>query len=119
MDNIINPAWFYWLNVVDNIRTTAEVVMFIVICTAFVTLLLTWFDDSCLTLQKAKKYLIVIGVILLVAIMIVLFVPSRQAMIEMQVARYATYDNVSLTVDGIKEIADYIVASVKDIVSGG
>ena len=36
-------------------------------------------------------------------------------MIEMQIARYATYENAEWTVDAIKNAVDYVVQAVKSL----
>jgi len=42
----------------------------------------------------------------------VIFIPSRNTMLEMQIARYATYENAEWTVETIKSAVDYIVQAI-------
>ena len=44
-----------------------------------------------------------------------MFVPSKEALIEMQVARFATYENAEWTLDTVKAAVDYIVESIKSV----
>ena len=47
--------------------------------------------------------------------LIVIFAPSKQTMIEMLVAKYATVDNAEWTADALKSLVDYIVQAAQAI----
>lgn len=125
MNYIINPIWFYFLSISDGLRTVAVVAMAIGCCGVIV-----YFIGSLMKQVNARygeddpdyrfglallKYgrLSLIG--LLVAIVIYIFVPSKDTLIEMQVAKFATYDNAEWTIDAIKNSVDYIVQAIQSI----
>lgn len=63
-----------------------------------------------------RKWMIAAVVIGLVLVIASIFIPSKQASVEMLVARTATFDNVNWTVQQVKEIIDYIVSALKGAV---
>lgn len=124
MEYVINPTWFYWLNIVDSVR---EVAFIYVVCFAVISLIALfvgwlcdiyedWPDDG--IKPPIKKMLVSLSITFVVAVLVLVFVPSKETLIEIQVAKLATYDNVALTVDGIKSVADYIVDAIKTIHGG-
>ena len=113
MNYIINPSWFYWLNVADTLK-------FVMIATVICEILLMfpiaiWFDELTLEEKKRKRLIKAAIVVFLVCALGAIFVPSKQTLIEMQVAKFATYENAEWTVDTIKSAVDYIVEAVNSI----
>ena len=114
---IINPMTFYWLSVLDAIRTLLLVVSIIGVAAA-VVLPLVFCAESCWDKDEKKKYikaLIAVLIVLFVSILLVVFIPSKQTMIEMMVAKYATTENAEWTVDALKSAVDYIVEAMKSV----
>lgn len=117
MNYIINPSWFYWLGVVDALK------VFFGIFVAFGTIgviiiLLSAHIDYRPEDKEYKEYMrcakiVICGVVLCVIGLI--FIPSKTTLIEIQVARYATYDNARWTVESIKSAVDYIVDAIKSM----
>ena len=62
-----------------------------------------------------KKATIVFAIISLMTLIISLFIPSKETLISMMIAKYATKENLSMTVEGIKSAVDYIVNTMKEI----
>jgi len=118
MEHVINPSWFYWLNVVDAVRGVACGYICLFAIVAIVTLLMAWLEDISYRDIKPKKTIVFLSITFVVTVLVLVFVPSKETMIEIQVARLATYDNVAMTVDGIKSVADYIVNAIKSINGG-
>lgn len=116
MNYIINPMWFYWINVVDTLRLVVSVTICISTAAALVAAIIAvvnsdWQDDGEYKLAvKVFKRMIALFVILCVALV---FLPSKNTLIEMQIARYATQENAELTIDAIKSAVDYIVQAIK------
>lgn len=138
MNYIIDPAVFYWINVLGTLQTVLAVFGSLLIVTGITLILIRWYcsddiydteydstqhkhvkvldkevADECNTMAKWAKACIPLGVILVVAS---IFIPGKVTGIEMLVARTATFDNMNLTVDGIKELIDYIVTAIKSAV---
>ncbi len=123
MNYIIDPAWFYWLNVIDTINTMILVLMILSIAGVIsfgVCLYICWCDNEGLVKlsqehKKTKRLMLISSVASLIFGILYTFCPSKETMIEMQVAKFATYQNVEWTVDSIKNAVDYIVQAIKSI----
>ncbi len=112
-DYIINPMWFYWLQVVDGIQGAFFVIailstMVLIIC-GIITFVL--YVDDCFEDESKKivKCLRPTVFILVVSMLLVIFIPSKQTLIEMEIAKHATYSNVESVKEQIKDAADYIL----------
>lgn len=116
MNYIIDPMWFYWVNVVDSLRVIGEAAGIISGIAAAVLFVLAAFaktiDDDDDGAKKFAKIGIRLGVITAISVALVVFIPSKQTLIEMQIARFATYENAEWTVETIKQAVDYIVEAV-------
>lgn len=116
MNYIINPMWFYWINVADTLRCIAIIAIIVSAVAALVSSVVVlvnsdWKDDCEYQFAvKAFKRMIILLVISCVAFV---FLPSKNTLIEMQIARYATPENAELTIDAIKSAVDYIVQAIK------
>jgi len=44
-----------------------------------------------------------------------IFIPGKTTSVEMLIAKTATFDNVNLSVQQIKDVVDYIVQAIKTI----
>lgn len=115
MNYIINPSWFYWIHLVEDLKT-------ILICIAILGAVLSILTLCCLddwTPDKEKKRMIKLAkisiIISLVCAIAFIFIPSKQTLIEMQVAKFATYENAEWTIDAIKSAVDYIVEAINSI----
>lgn len=116
MNYIIDPMWFYWVGIVDDLKgvlsvATATLIVATValfawgLCEKYVE------DNGCSAkaiIKKAYALMVIVAVFGLLAIA----VPSKQTLIEMQVARFATYENAEWTVDTIKQAVDYIIEAI-------
>lgn len=123
---IINPSWFYWLNVVDAIGTFFLVIVAVsiggiivstigyLICTDAIRSF-TYTDDEKARLPVWGKILKICVVSAAVFGVISVFIPSKNTLIEMQIARYATYENAEWTVETIKAAVDYIVEAINSL----
>lgn len=123
MTYIIDPKWFYWLNTMDNIKIFTYISTILLGCATLVIgiiSLVNWEaginygpDDAdykqAMRLFKILKKMIPFLIISAIA---AVFVPSKNTLIEMQVAKIATVENVEWTVDSIKEVVNYIVESM-------
>ena len=127
MNYIINPSWFYWLGVVNSMRgfmLAAFIVAIIIIGVALIvipwnTYIIHEFprvsDDERKTLQFFTKALkLAIGVCV-VSVLFLVFVPSKDTLIEMMIAKQATYENATWTVDALKSAVDYVVQAIQSL----
>lgn len=138
MNYIIDPSVFYWINVFGILQTVCAVICGVLL-TAGICCCIAYFyyrDDTTKRVYDEKKrdyvYIpdkdkldrihdlliltkvcFVLGTVLCVAS---IFIPGKVASVEMLIARTATFDNVNMTVDGIKDLVDYIVTAIKSAV---
>lgn len=119
MDYIINPMWFYWLQAVSAVQIALGViagllgVALMVAIVAALSNLEYGTDDKDFIL--GKRMCLIIFPIFFVTLLATLLIPSRETMISMMVAKYATLDNAQTVVDGIKSAADYIINAIKEV----
>ena len=117
MDPIINPALFYWMSVAESIGIYA----FILALISGITLVIVcgvyafdspWDEDEEKNFKKAIK---ILAIVLMLSILFSIFIPSKNTMIEMLIAKYATYDNANWTLETVKSAVDYIVEAIKSL----
>lgn len=104
----INPMWFYWLEVVDLIKFTAGLLFGLVLFALASVLMLYIVSESERDIKKSLMVLKPTIVVFVVLGLIVLFVPSKNTMIQMKVAENVTHENVDIATEIIKDTIDYI-----------
>lgn len=127
MNYIINPSWFYWLGVVHSMRgfmLTAFIVAVIIVGVALiiipvnVTLIRDYpsiSDDERKVVRFFTKALkVAIGVCVIGGLFLI-FVPSKDTLIEMMIAKQATYENATWTVDALKSAIDYVIQAIQSL----
>ena len=125
MNYIINPSWFYWLGVVHSMRgfmLTAFIVAIIVIGVALIIIPVnvklirdypSVSDDERKVVRFFTKALKVSIGVCVIGGLFLIFVPSKETLIEMMIAKQATYENTTWTVDALKSVVDYVIQSLK------
>lgn len=127
MNYIINPSWFYWLGVVDSMRgfmIAAFIVAIIIIGVSLIVIpvnvkLIQNYPSISDDERKAVRFFtkalkVAIGVCIVAGLFLV-FVPSKETLIEMMVAKQATYENATETVDALKSAVDYVVQAIQSL----
>lgn len=119
MDYIIDPMWFYWARVCNAVCTISAIfsaVLFIVAIFGVVFMIENRSygpeDKDYKTGKTIFKVACPLAIILLLA---AVFIPSKETLMEMLIARFATYSNAELTIDTIKDIVDYIMEAMKSV----
>ena len=111
MDYIIDPMWFYWLQVADDVKILSVIVGAIggVIAAAIWLWAVcsgeTSIEEGKRVAKIAKRYAIMFCLIFIISV----FIPSKQTLIEMEIAKHATYSNVECIKEQITDAADYIL----------
>lgn len=127
MNYIINPSWFYWLGVVNSMRgfmLVAFIVSIIIIGVALIIIpagvkIIQDYPNMCDGERKAVRFFtkalkVAIGVCVVGGLFLV-FVPSKETLIEMMVAKQATYENAIWTLDALKSAVDYVVQAIRSL----
>lgn len=143
---IIDPAVFYWINVLKYMHIVLAVAGGFLL-TGFIVLFCTYmyrnygltepekpydendryemryyqeklhnYTNDLKDVQKIRKYMLITLIAGTLLTLISIFIPDKQTSVEMLVARTATFDNVDWTVQQVKEIVDYIVSALKGAV---
>lgn len=127
MNYIINPSWFYWLGVVNSMRgfmLAAFIVAIIVIGASLIVIPVnvkliqdypSVSDDERKVVRFFTKALKVSIGVCIVGGLFLIFVPSKETLIEMMVAKQATYENATWTVDALKSAVDYVVQAIQSL----
>lgn len=129
MTYIINPMWFYWLSVADKVCQAAHTLAILLfICSAGAYIVTAAFkfnaiDDDGFNREcsdyiagtKAQRVATVLAVLAVIMSAIYAFIPSRETLIEMQIARFTTVENAEWALDAVKSATDYIVSAIKEL----
>ncbi len=121
MNYIINPWVFYLLNILENVVSGIVIALFIfgIVLVPYaiiwyVELSTSYYDDegkypSPLAIVKKWKIPLIICIVVLV------LTPSKETCYKMLIASQVTTENIESAKETVKEVADYIVESAKEI----
>ena len=126
MNYIINPWWFYFINIIDSFNIF---LLIITVLSGFIIIVFSILyiyglgegidygenDPNYKRSLKIKKPLRILIIVFIILILLVIFIPSKQVLVQMQVAKFATYENAELTMEAIKNATDYIIEAFKEI----
>lgn len=118
MEQIVNPAFFYWASVFSGLKVVS--IALTLTCIVVLAIMLFYYDseycgwndddEDAIAFRKNMKR---IAIASMVMVMIIIFVPSKQTMVEMQIAKMATGDNIQAVIEKITEVAKEIIGSAK------
>ena len=127
MTPIINPMWFYWIDVLGNIKTWIEImafIFFVPIIFLMVKTLPEYFENKNsyrgISEESEKEYKmffkitkrVITGVAILFLLSIA--IPKEETFYKMMVAKYATSDNIDVVLEKITEGVDYIFDKIDE-----
>ena len=127
MNYIINPSWFYWLGVIESMRyfmiaafiiSIAAIIVAIVIVPVDMRMIREFpdmSDDERKSVQFFTKVLKAAIWALVISGLILLFVPSKETIIGMMIAKQATYENATWTLDALKSAVDYVIQAMQSL----
>ena len=118
MNYIVDPAIFYWISVLDSLKSVSIVFMIIsIVCTVICIVSFccekSWWDED--ETEVFKKWMRIVVIMLVVSILLVIFIPSEKTMKEMLIAKFATVENANWTLENLKNAVDYIVEAMKTL----
>lgn len=126
MQYYINPIWFYWLHVVNSIRNILALgsvisAIMLLICEVAIIMCLDCIknfphvsDDELKALPKWRKLVFPSAITLGVCMLLLVFIPSKETMIEMMIARQVAPQNVEAGVEAIKGAVDYVIQAIQN-----
>ncbi|MBO4543564.1 MAG: hypothetical protein J5725_10340 [Bacteroidales bacterium] len=118
MNYIINPSWFYWISVVNGLQTFLIILAVVLAVVAIICFITAYEEGECGDNENSKKWAkrgIICTVTAIAIAIICIFIPSKSTLIEMQIAKFATYENAEWTADKIKEAVDYIINAIQNM----
>ncbi len=119
---IINPMWLYWLDVLENIVFIVGLVMIIsFLIIVFLTVVIVATYDNYRNEDEEKNYKIMIkdtklAVCIWTSILFIsAFVPSKDTLIAMFIAKNITVEKVVQGKEVVKDSIDYIFEKIKEV----
>lgn len=107
---IINPLWFYLINVSSNLHIVCGVIACLALIAIFCTILMyPILEDMDVEFKGLRTKLVIIGI---VCAFISILAPSKETCYQMMVASLVTKENIEMTAEAGKEAIDYIVDSI-------
>ena len=122
---VIPPSFFYWLSVCDGLSFVSAAAAVLSVLAAIGCGIAyfvekdfadTFNDEK--NARSAAALLRMLRILLFVipcSVVCAVFIPSKQTLLSMTVAKFFTYENAQLTVDAIKEAVDYIVQTIAQL----
>lgn len=109
----INPIWFYFIGLCDDIIEIATVISALCMIGAFVGYIfrLVGFEEE----TENKIPFNLLAIIGIVSLVITLIVPSSTTVKEMMIASVVTHENVDATIEDVKELIDYTIEKAGEL----
>ena len=110
MNYIVDPMFFYWAYVCENLS-----IVFCISGIAIGILVFTYCFVSSLELETVKLRIALPGVAaVIMCILLATFIPNKKTLIEMEVAKHVTYESIDTVVEATQNAADYILNGLKE-----
>lgn len=105
MKPVINPLWFWLMDVSDNLDLVL-LVFGVIVAAICVVIFMNEVAES--TTKAAKKWFVVS----LIALALTGIIPSSNTITKMLIASTVTYDNIDAVKGEVTDLVDYIVEKV-------
>lgn len=118
MNYIINPSVFYWMNVLNSLVSVSILLLIIGSIGIIVFGVIGLVDHACMGEEEAtaiKKVFRLVVSMFVVGLLGIVFIPDKQTMMEMLIAKTATVENAEWTIDSLKSVVDYIVQAAQNL----
>lgn len=110
MTPIINPWFFYWSSVCDGVFIVSTVVFLIALAVSIIVIAFHFSGDT--DFDKAIKPAVTITI---VAMLLMMFVPSSKTLIRMEVARNITVERIENVRENSEEFVDSMVERIMEL----
>lgn len=113
---IVSPWIFYLINLLSNISNLCSILTFVLSLVFSGLILYQWItrldlDDE--IWESFIKWLKRTAIILVISILGLTFIPTKETMYQMLVANYVTDKNIETATDVIKDSVDYIFEKIE------
>lgn len=124
---IVNPIWFYYLQLVEKVNficTVAIVVLGIIIISGVIVHIATYLDEYDISFTdeeitslptRIKSFIKIPMIFFIIALIIGAVIPTKETLVSMKIAEYATYENVDIATEKIKDVTDYIFEKIDEL----
>ena len=113
----INPIWFYFIGLCDDIIEIATIISALCMIGAFVGYLLRLAVRLARFEEKTENKIPVniMTIIGIISLAVSLIVPSSTTVKEMMIASVVTHENVDTTIEDVKELIDYTIEKAGEL----
>lgn len=121
---IINPAIFYWIGVSSAAQVFFVIAVGTAICVLIVAAIIISMEASLVktfprgseenirVVNSWKKILKYSVIVIIIGSLLCVFIPTKETLLSILVAKYLTYENATWTLESVKEAVNYIVNAV-------
>lgn len=119
MTPIINPMFFYWIEVADMAKALSVIICLILaIIAVTLSLIMIDFDGESSGFKRLSKIRKISLIVAVVCLIFGIFIPSKDTMYKMAAASFVTEDNIEYVVEMGKDGVEYIVEVIEDAFDG-
>lgn len=120
MNSIISPWVFYWIGIVDNIRTLLITILIVLVIGGVIMFMCTISDADDYGLKnegvaKEVKICIKVAIATFVVAVLVCVIPDSDTCYKMLAAKMFTQDNINSATEYVTDVIDYAVDKVKEL----
>ena len=120
MNSIINPWVFYWIGIVDNIRTLLITILIVLVIGGVIMFMCAISDADDYGLKnedvaKEVKICIKVAIATFVVAVLVCVIPDSDTCYKMLAANMFTQDNINSATEYVTDVIDYAVDKVKEL----
>lgn len=113
---IINPMWFYLVDVLGGLDFLS-LLLGIFIGIGGLIFVLCYYEDTYYIDEKEKprlmRWIKRWAVTTIMLILLTVLIPSKETMIQMQLAKFGTYENAGKAIEAIQDATDYILEHLR------
>lgn len=120
MNSIINPWVFYWISIVDNIRTLLIAILIMLVIGEVIMFMGTLCDADDYSFKDKNvadevKLCIKVAIATFVVAVLVCVIPDSDTCYKMLAAKMFTQDNINSATEYVTDVIDYAVDKVKEL----
>lgn len=124
---IVNPMWFYYLQLVEKASFICAIFTFVfgvIIIAGLIFHVATYLDEYGMSFTdeeitplptRIKSFIKVPMILFILALIIETVIPTKETLVSMKIAEYATYENVDIATEKIKDVTDYIFEKIEEL----